>query len=500
MPRGMRSQAVSARLLVQELGGPGAALADEVVLQPLACDPLELAEEVQLRLLAGVAPLGFQKPPGEVENHGGRAHLLEMLEAQVHALADDALVARDERADQIGGELQRRVVVERGREPLLRELDAVPLHARKADLAGIPLRRDRPDLYGLARRLRRGDHGPGREVEGDAEHVGVFDVEHPLLVQIVGLPAQRPADHLLAQELCAERVHSEHVGDGAGVPALGQHGDGHHAAGVAAKTAGLPDGVHDLSEQVLVGEVLGLPAVPRPLDDLAAEPLDLVAGGGPEVPVERLPGLELLAVDEQGTGPRKRTAVLVEVPEEREPARHQRRGAVLVLALEARDVVVDQLGGRGVVAHHDEARRDLDAGVLPQLEGAGVMAVEGFERGLELDGDAQGVEGGGLSPAFPRPFPGPSSASSSRCGARDCGTSASHRRGCYRQPAPWAASRCRTRWHPSVRSRSPSRGRAFPPRSRTRAGRTVSRVEDAARGLPALVEFPVARRVLVRAG
>ena len=95
------------------------------------------------------------------------------------------------------------------------------------------------------------------------------------------------------------------------------------------------------------------------------KPLDLVAGRGPEVLVERLSGFELLAVDEQRAWPGEGIAVSVEVPEELEPTVHQRRRAVLVLPLEARDVVVDQLRGRGVVAHDDEARRHLDTGVLP---------------------------------------------------------------------------------------------------------------------------------------
>ena len=389
--------------LVQELGGVRAALALQVVPQPLARDPLELAEQVQLRFLAGVAPLGLQEPLGEVEDQSRGTHLLEMLETQVHPFADDPLVSRDGGSDQIGGELQGRVLVEGGGQPLLGQLDAVPLHARKSNLARIALRRDRLDLDRLARRLRRrGDHGTGREVERDAEHVGVFDVEHVLFVQVVGLPAQRPADHLLAQELGAERAHPEHMGDGAGIPALGQHRDGHHATGVAAESARLSDRVHDLAQQVLIGEVLGLPAVPGPLDDLTAEPLDLVAGRRSEVLVERLPGFELLAVDEQGAWPRQRIAVLVEIPEQREPALLQRRGAVLVLALEARDEVVDQLRCRGVDAHDDEARRDLDAGVLPQLEGAGVVAVERFKRGFELDRDTEGVERSGLSAALLR--------------------------------------------------------------------------------------------------
>ena len=209
--------------LVHELGGVRATLAHQMVLQPLARDPLELAEQVQLRLLAGIAPLGLEEPLGEVEDHSRGTHFLEMLQAQLHAFADNTLVEGSGWPHQIGGELQGRVLVERRRQPLLGQFDAVPLHARKADFACIALRRDRPDLDRLARRLRRGDHRAGREVERDAEHVGVLDVEQVLFIQVVGLPAQRPADDLLAQELGAEGAHPEHVGDGAGIPALGQH-------------------------------------------------------------------------------------------------------------------------------------------------------------------------------------------------------------------------------------------------------------------------------------
>ena len=53
----------------------------------------------------------------------------------------------------------------------------------------------------------------------------------------------------------------------------------------------------------------------------------------------------------------ERVAVLVEVAEQREPAVLQRRRAVLVLAVEAGDEVVDELRDRGVVADDDEAGR-----------------------------------------------------------------------------------------------------------------------------------------------
>ena len=72
--------------------------------------------------------------------------------------------------------------------------------------------------------------GAGGEVEGNAEHVGVLCVEPPLFVQLVGLAAQGAADDLLAQQLGAEGAHAENVGDGVGVPALGEHGDGDDTA------------------------------------------------------------------------------------------------------------------------------------------------------------------------------------------------------------------------------------------------------------------------------
>ena len=66
-------------------------------------------------------------------------------------------------------------------------------------------------------------------------------------------------------------------------------------------------------------------------------------------------------------GPGERIAVLVEVAEQREAAASiERRGAVVVLAVEAGDVVVDQLRDRGVLADDDEARRNAISCFLPR--------------------------------------------------------------------------------------------------------------------------------------
>jgi hypothetical protein len=148
------------------------------------------------------------------------------------------------------------------------------------------------------------------------------------------------------------------VRDRVRVPPLGQHRDRDDAAGPPAEAILLAYGVHHLAQEVLVGEVLGLLAVAGALDDLAAEALDLVRGGLPEAVVERLARVELLAVDQQRVRARQRVAVLVVVREEAELALERgRRDAVFPLGVvEARDVVVDQLRGRGVVADDDECR------------------------------------------------------------------------------------------------------------------------------------------------
>ena len=66
----------------------------------------------------------------------------------------------------------------------------------------------------------------------------------------------------------------------------------------------------------------------------------------------------------------------------------QRGRAVLVLAMEAGDEVVDELRDRRVLADDDEAGRHLDARLLPELEGLLVVAVEGLQRRLQAAWEA----------------------------------------------------------------------------------------------------------------
>ena len=72
------------------------------------------------------------------------------------------------------------------------------------------------------------------------------------------------------------------MGDGVGVPALGEHRHRHDAADLLAELALLADGVHHLAQQVLVGELVDVGAGVAPAV-LVLERLDLVRGGLLEV-------------------------------------------------------------------------------------------------------------------------------------------------------------------------------------------------------------------------
>ena len=183
LPGDGRGDAVAGHVgqfLIHEQRGIGVAFADEAGVEPLLGDALELAEEVEFRFLAGVAPFRVEQALGDVEDERGGPHVAQMLEVQVHAFADDARIARDRRADEVGAEFQDGVVVEVGGQPFLRQFDAIAFDAREADFKRVALGAHGFDLNRLTRRLRRGDDRLGREIEGNAEDVGIFDIEKTL--------------------------------------------------------------------------------------------------------------------------------------------------------------------------------------------------------------------------------------------------------------------------------------------------------------------------------
>ena len=111
------------------------------------------------------------------------------------------------------------------------------------------------------------------------------------------------------------------MGDGVGVPALGEHRDADHALDVLAELAGLADGVHHLAEQVFVGEVFGVAAGEADAV-LGLELLDFAGGDLLEVVAHRLARFKLLAVHQDRVGAMEPAAVLVVVAEDAAVARH----------------------------------------------------------------------------------------------------------------------------------------------------------------------------------
>ena len=113
---------------------------------------------------------------------------------------------------------------------------------------------------------------------------------------------KRPADDLLAEKLRAEGTDAENMGHRVGVPAFGEHRDADDALDVLAELAGLADGVHDLAEQVFLGELVGV-AAREAVAVLGLEFLDLAGGDLLELVAHPLAGFELLAVDQDRVGP-----------------------------------------------------------------------------------------------------------------------------------------------------------------------------------------------------
>jgi len=61
--------------------------------EPFACDSLQLAEQVDLWFLAGVAEFREQQVTSQPKQDRRAADLVERFDGQVYRLADDALVA-----------------------------------------------------------------------------------------------------------------------------------------------------------------------------------------------------------------------------------------------------------------------------------------------------------------------------------------------------------------------------------------------------------------------
>ena len=104
-------------------------------------------------------------------------------------------------------------------------------------------------LYSGFRLRRLGDHAFLRlmwqEGEGYAEYIDIFGLEPAGLgFDLVGRTAQATPNHLLAEKLAGEGAQAHDVGDGFGIPTLGEHPNGNHALNLLAGFPRLSNGVH----------------------------------------------------------------------------------------------------------------------------------------------------------------------------------------------------------------------------------------------------------------
>ena len=129
-------------------------------------------------------------------------------------------------------------------------------------------------------------------------------------------------------------------------------------------------------------------SVSSTLHNVAPQLFDLRPREVPEIVIERLTGLQLLAIDQQRTRARNRIAMFVEVTEQGE-------AAVLEFVVgppKTGDIVVNQLRSRSIVTDNNEARRNPQPALLPLLVGFFVMSVKGVERRDERGGQRQRVQ------------------------------------------------------------------------------------------------------------
>ena len=387
---------------------------------------------------------------GDGERDALGAGVADVVEVHLGCRADHSLVL-DPQGDRGVVEVHAGVLVEVGVERLVGQLDAVAVELGEADgqvpaLGQCPHLDRRPGVCGLGDLPVAGD-----ERERHAVDLGVLGLE-PAGVGVDGVvaPPQAAADDLLAEQLAAERADAEDVGDGVGVPALGEHGDRDHAADVLAELALLADGVHRLAQQVGVGELVHVGArVAQPVGLL--ERLDLSRRRLPELGAERLAGFELLRVDEDRALPGA---------SRRRPRRCSAAGGCR------------RQGGWSRRAFRPPGRRSSRrpawrrscSGTPRSAPAAARRARPGWPRTGRSSARSCGTgcaarlraPPASPSPAAPCPRPVAAASGAWAAAAGCCPTAAGRPAPCRRRRRRrgcGGSSRCRTRWRPSARSR-----------------------------------------------
>src|SRR6185312_11327462 len=155
---------------------------------------------------------------------------------------------------------------------------------------------------------------------------------------------------------------------------------------VLTQLARLANGVHDLAEQVFVGQLLDIASREAPAI-LRLELRDLAAGDLLVLRAHSLAGVELSAVDED----RRRTSAplpIDDVAEKWKCTRHEHRGPVTDGLLPSGDVIEHELRDIGVAAHDDEhggreVAHAAPIAVGPERVVLPVVLVQRLDRALE---------------------------------------------------------------------------------------------------------------------
>ena len=190
-------------------------------------DSLELTEQVELWLFAGIAPFRVKEALCYSKYQRGLSHVIQVFEAQIDTFADNAGVPSNRRTDQIGSQFQHGIRGELGFEPFFGKFDTIALHSGERDFQVVALWTHRLDLNRFSRRLRRSDNWLSVEIERNSKYICIFNVKHALIwavfIDLIRLAAKGSADYLFAEKLCAKSPDTQHVRDGVGVPAFREH-------------------------------------------------------------------------------------------------------------------------------------------------------------------------------------------------------------------------------------------------------------------------------------
>src|SRR4051812_26788848 len=125
------------------------------------------------------------------------------------------------------------------------------------------------------------------------------------------------------------------MGHSVGIPSLGEHRDRHNAANGPTKLARLANRIHNFAKELLIGNVVSSASVACPLYNFPAEPLNFVRSHATKIVVERIAGLQLLAIDKERVRAGQGIAGdLVKIAEQLMPAILQSGGSVFILAME----------------------------------------------------------------------------------------------------------------------------------------------------------------------